>query len=216
MKSPPKTPVQVGLSNQSVVYEAFGENEKLTITELSDRLNENSTPETKVSDRTIRRSIDSLVKSGFLKPYGKQNNAMLYGKLSASFAETDEKLINFGGQLLTVEEFLREIVEPSNSPLQKTKLQIVSKEMEHEIRRRLAWAIATAGEPGMQEPLKKVSNELHKIMGEVAFVHDLLQSFLDSPVWYEQYRDKIAYGLRRLQENDPDLYQLTAEYVRGG
>lgn len=211
-----KTPVQEGLSNQSQVYEAFADNEKLTITEVFERLNQNLSDATpKVSDRTIRRAIAALVKSGFLKPYGKQNNAMLYGKLSAAFTDADQKLINFGGELVSVEEFLREVVEPENNPLQKSKADLLNDEIKHHIRRRLAFVVITAGNVGFQDELKKVSRDLHGILGELQFVTNLLQNFMDSPVWYEQYRDKVGYGVRAMQQSDPDLYQLAMEYVRG-
>lgn len=216
LKTPKQKPVTVALSNQSKVFEAFGENEKLTITEVVARLNENVKPHEQLSDRTIRRSIEALVKSGFLKPYGKANNAMTYGKLSASFVDTNEKLINFNGELVSIEDFLRLMVDPDSKPLQRGKNPILSDEVNHTIRRRLAGVVISAGNAGMHEYLQKVQRELFNVLADLNYTTGVLQAFMDSPVWYEQYRDKMAYGMRRVQENDADLIQLAYEYMNGG
>lgn len=213
---PVTSPIVTGLANRSRVFEAFGEGEKLTINEVVERLNEEATPENKLSARTVRRSIENLVETGFLKLYGKQNNAMVYGKLSASFVDVDEKIIPFGGQLVSIEDFLKMVVDPDSSPLQKSKVRVISNEVEHHIRRRLAFVIMSAGNPGMRDRLHKVQRELDNVLNELNYAAGILQGFINTPVWYEQYRDKIAPGLRKVQETDPDLFQLSAEYVKGG
>lgn len=216
--TPPKlntqSNTQISLLNQSRIYEAFGENEKLTINEVVERVNENREPHEVLSNRTIRRAIEGLVNNGFIKPFGKANKAITYGRIGATYATADDKLIKLGGELMSIEDFMRTIVEPTEKPLQKGKMPVVSEEMEHQIRRRLAFVVLTAGNVGMSDQLQKVSRELHNVLSAVDFVQNILQSFLNSPVWYEQYRDQMAYGVRNLQEKDPDLYQLAYDYVR--
>lgn len=209
---------KVKLSNQSLVFEIFGDDEKLTVVEISERVNEKlktEDPNERLSASTIRRAIDSLVQSNFLRTYGRQNNATLYGKLSAAFSEPDQKLINFGGELLSVEDFLRLTSDPSAKPLQ-LKFPVVSEQREHDIRRRLAFVIMSAGNLGYNDRLKHVEKELSNLQREFEYIANLLQGFLDGPVWYQQYRDRIGQSVRKVQEKDPDLFQLATEYMKGG
>ena len=217
---PPKDTKSVAaLSNRSLVFEAFAENEKLTTPEVAQRVNEMAKAREllPLSERTVRRSIESLVELGSLKVHGRQNNAILYGKLSASFADEKERLVNFGGEFLSVEDFLKLVVAPDMHPLQKSpKLAVTSTEIEHQIRRRLAFVIWSAGNPGLNGQLQNVMRELHNALAEYRHAANLLQAFLDSPVWYEQYRDKIGMAMRKVQEKNPELFDLTDAYVKGG
>lgn len=201
-------PRKQALSNQSLVYRAFGESEKLTIAEVEERL--------EMSDRTVRRAIKALVVSGHLKTYGMQNNARLYGRISAAYADSKDKLVNFGGELVSIEDFVKAMVSPEEKPLQKGKTSFVSIEMEHHIRRRMAYVVITAGNAGLLEQLKKVNRELHGVLDNLKHIENILQNFMDSPIWFQQYRDELAFSLRRLQENEPDLFSLAQDYVKGG
>jgi hypothetical protein len=208
-----QSPTQISLSNQSAVYEKFHDHEKLTITEVTERLNDNAEPSDKLSDRTIRRAIEQLTKNGHLKTYGKRNNATLYGRLSASYTEPDQKLINFGGDLMTVGEFLHRIVDVGETPLQTKKYPVTSKRAEHDIRRRLAFVVWSAGNVGMNAQLQVIMKDLHTFLKEYEHVVNLLKNFLDSPLWYEQYRDKIGLAVREMQEKEPELFELTTQYI---
>lgn len=211
-----QSPIQISLSNQSRVYKVFGENEKLTIAEVVLRVNGEPEPSEKLSERTIRRAIDGLVKSGFLKTYGKQNNATLYGLLSASYTDSQQRLINFNGELLGVGEFLKTITDPQGKPLQKGKTAVIDKKADHVIRKLLTFAIMSAGEPGYNTQLKEVAIQLRNALAQLEFASGVLKNFLDSPVWYEQYRDQIGRSLREVQEKDPDLFQLANDFMKGG
>lgn len=217
---PPKDTKSVAaLSNRSLVFEAFAENEKLTTPEVTQRVNEIAKKRDRLplSERTVRRSIEALVELGSLKVHGRQNNAVLYGKLSASFADEKERLINLSGELLSVEDFLKLVVAPDAHPLQKNpKLAVTSQDIEHHIRRRLAFVIWSAGNPGLNSQLDVVMRELHNVLKEYQHAANLIQTFLNSPVWYEQYRDKIGTAMRKVQEKNPDLFDLTDAYVKGG
>jgi len=208
-----QSPTQISLSNQSVVYEKFEDHEKLTITEITQRVNKDAGPSEKLSDRTIRRAIDALAKNGHLKTYGKRHNAMLYGKISASYTEANQKLISFGGDLLSVGEFLHLIVDADEKPLQTNKYTVTNRKAEHDIRRRLALVVFSAGNVGMNAQLQVTMRDLHHLLKEYEHVANLLKNFLDGPLWYEQYRDQIALALRQMQEEEPELYALTSQYI---
>lgn len=220
MKASSSNQNRVAITNQSRIYELFGDDEKLTVKEVTERLFEKARISDdvtlKLTERTVRRTLDILVENGFIKPFGKDGNAQTYGKISASYETENMKLINLGGNLYTVEDFLRLVVDPENKPLQRGKVAMVSDQIEHAIQRRLAFVVLTAGNPGMNEKLKQTNGELHRFLKELNFTVNVLQTFVDSPVWYEQYRDQIGYQLRSVQKNDPDLFQLAVEYSRGG
>jgi hypothetical protein len=42
----------------------------------------------------------------------------------------------------------------------------------------------------------------------------VMRSFLDSPVWFAQYRDKIAAQIRQLQKDDIELFKLGVDYIK--
>ena len=84
------TPSQIALSNQSLTFEVFGDGEKLTIVEATERVNEKLKAKGSLilSEQTVRRAVKSLVQTGFIKEHGRQNNAILYGKLDASWTSS--------------------------------------------------------------------------------------------------------------------------------
>lgn len=214
---------KVKLSNQSLVFEVFTDDDKLTVVEILERVNEklkresqhNDEEFTRMSDSTVRRALDSLVKTNFLRTYGRSNNAMLYGKISAAYADAEQKLITFSGELITIEDFLTQVISPEERPLQ-LKTPILSKSREHDIRRRLAFVIMSAGELGLNEKLEEVRQELETLHTEMAYVSNVLRGFLDSPVFYQQHRDRIGNNVREVQKKNPDLIQLAFDYIQNG
>lgn len=215
MRSNLKPKEHIKLANQSLVYEAFADNEKLTISELTWRINETRERHERISDQTIRRAIADLVRSGHIKPYGKQNNAQTYGRLSASISADaeKEKVIPFGGDLVSIEDFVRLLCEPDSSPL-SLKVPLLGEEAQHSIRRTMVHVILTSGEVGTDDALKKSNRRLHNVIAELEYVLNTLQTFVNSPIWYPQYRERIAFALRRMQEKDAELFQLAEDYVR--
>lgn len=217
MNSPKLTISQIALRNRSLVLGVFGEGEKLTIREASERVNESLPRDERLSGRTIRRCVDDLIKSAFLQQSGRENSAILYSRLSSIFTDSDEKLVNFGGNLVTVKSFIQAMVGEDEAPLQRSpERRVLSMDIEHQIRRRLAFVLLSAGEPGMNDQLEKTRRALYKFLDEIKFIAAILENFVDSPVWFEQYRDKIAAMMRELQKEDPELFQKTIEYVKGG
>jgi hypothetical protein len=203
----------IKLGNQSRVFEAFGPEEKLTIAELTARVNERLEGHEKLSDQTIRRAVASLTRSGLIKPFGKNNNAQTYGKLSAAMtADEGEKLIPFGGELLNVGDFVKLMASPEVQPF-TLKLPLLDDTIATMLRKVMLHVVITAPSPGYNEELKKHAKRIHNVIAGLEFATQALRSFIDSPVWYEQYRDRIAYALRRLQQEDPELYQLAQDYL---
>lgn len=207
---------KVKLSNQSLVFEVFGDDEKLTISEVMVRINSKAAedPTLRLSDQTVRKAIRSLMSSGLLRQYGKTHNAMTYGKLSANFADPEsQRLVPFAGEMTNVEEFLRLMTDVETRPL-KLKTNLLAEKSQHNIRRLMVFAILSAGEPGNSDRLKQVNEQLHNAIGEFEWLANSLRSFVDSPVWYEQYRDRIALAVRETQKKDPELIQLAIDYMR--
>ena len=208
---------QVKLSNQSLIYEVFGDNEKLLVAEVLDRANEKlkqEVPPSRVSQNTVRRAIEALVEGGFLHPYGRIHNAMVYGKPGAGFNKPDANLIPYAGELKSVKDFIQVMTAADERPLTR-KSNIVGEKTQHAIRRQLVYAIMSASDPGYTTQLKKVNENLHGWVEDLRYLLVFLESFLNSPVWYEQYRDKIGYSIREMQKEDPELFKLAIEYIKG-
>lgn len=204
----------IKLANQSLVFEVFGEDEKLTIAEITGRVNERLEGHEKLSDQTVRRAIKDLCTSGLLKPFGKSHNAQTYGKLSASFsAPEDEKLIPFAGEMVSVQEFMQVMTDPDLRPL-TLKVPLIGDKRQHAIRRMMLYPIIMAHTSGIGDNLKSVSAQLYDVIDELEFTLNSLRNFVNSPIWYEQYRDRMARSLRFVMEKDPELFQLAVNYVR--
>ena len=205
------------LSNQSLVYEAFDEGEKLTIAEATAKVNSQVDLARQMSEQTVRRAIHGLVGLGHLKPFGRAGLAMTYGKLSTEMTagNGEQELIPFAGSMETVETFLQIMTDPNGQPF-KLKVPIMSEEISHAVRRTLVYVVLSSSEVGNTEALKVANRRLNNLVAELEYILGNLTAFVDSPVWYEQYRDQMGYALRRLQEKNPDLFKLAMDYKNGG
>ncbi|MFG2268086.1 hypothetical protein [Streptomyces sp. NPDC048720] len=205
------------IHNESLVFETFGDEEKLTIREVAERINQRAADlgdvTKRVSERTVRRAIDGLVQTGLIKPFAKTNNAQTYGKLSASFTGEDEKLVPHAGQLVSVENFVRTMTDPEIRPF-TLKTSLMAERKQHAIRRMMVWAILSSVDAGYNDGLKSANEQLNNVIAELQFILQELSNFVDSPVWYDQYRERIARAVRKLQENDPGLFELATNYTR--
>lgn len=199
------------LSNQSIVFEVFGDNEKLMVTEIQERVNGKLAPD-KLSGNTVRRAISELEDKGFIQSFGRHHNARLYGKPSAGIGDVKQTLIPYSGELKTVVEFVHLMTDPNSRPLTR-KTAVIGEKMQHRIRRQLLFAIITAGNPGYTSKLMDVNADLHLLADDLRFALSVIQNFLDSPVWYEHYRDQIAQGVQELQKSNPELFELAINYI---
>jgi hypothetical protein len=208
---------ELGEQNRSVVYEVFQDNSKMTVSDVYEavRARQKEKGERPLNERTIRRAIDGLHKYGFLVTVGRRENAILYAKQSSVTTASNKHLVSLGGNLVTVPEFLKTFADLEIDPF-KIKVHTLSHEAAQNIRKRLLFTIISAGEPGFNEQLKMTSKDLHAYLAEVEHIANVLKTFLDSPVWYQQYRDRIAYEVRRTQQEDPELYQLAFDAIKGG
>jgi hypothetical protein len=210
----------VAMSNQSRVYAAFSDHEKLTIPEVAQRVNAivDGQEVKALSEQTVRRSIQSLVKIGSLQKYGTKENAVLYGKVGMTSGSEDE-IISLAGNLLTVADFLRIIVDEEANPFPfVVKVQPenypISQEFQRKLRKRMASVVLTAVSPGFNDSLGAPASFLHKHIEELEHMIKVMRSFLDSPVWFAQYRDKIAAQIRQLQKDDIELFKLGVDYIK--
>ena len=220
-RAKPLSRAQIGIENQSFVFSLFGDGQKLTVSDVYQMAHEAKmkTGERPLNERTIRRALTGLEKAGFIITAGRQtgSSAILYAKQGTSAFEqaAGSNLIPFAGELVSVEKFLRSFADPEIKPF-KLKKDVLSTEIEHNFRQLLLFAIISSGESGLDEQLKQVSKTLHSRLAEIEHIQKVLKTFLDSPVWFEQYRDRIAYEVRRVQEKDPELYQLAIDAIKGG
>jgi hypothetical protein len=170
-----------------------------------------------MSERTVRRSLNVLITRGLVKPYGQDGNARVFGKVSLNFNgnPSEAELLNVGGNLVTVETFLRMFADPESTPLQK-RVPTLSEDVEHKIRRIMLYVVLTSNDAGMGDSLKKQNTNLHRVIEELDYLRDLLVNFVNSPVWFEHYRDSVALALRKTRETNPELVQLAVEYAKGG
>lgn len=200
--------------NQSDLYEVFNDTDKFTVTELTEKLRAKGIV---MSDRTVRRSLDALIRRGSIKSYGRNRSAAIFGKVTLNFTTNPSKaqLINVGGNLVTVEEFLKMFADPEGSPLQK-RTPILATDVEHMIRRILLYVVLTSNDTGMDESLAKQNANLNKVIEELDYLHNLLSNYVNSPVWFAQYRDNVGLALRETRKNNPELVALAVEYAKGG
>lgn len=202
------------LTNQGFVFDAFGEGDKLTISEIANRVNEVLPDHEKIHERTIRRTVESMVKLGFMSKFTKSGNATVYGRISTALTANDlsDEVVPLGDNLVTVEKFLRAIADPNARPLKRSQ-NILAEKSQHVIRRLMVFTILSAGESGHDPNLQQASNSLHAAIAELNYVQKMLKAFVDSPIWYPHYRDKLAAEVREVQRKDPELFQLAQDYM---
>lgn len=202
------------LANQSLAFGAFRDNEKLSVLEITERVNETLGPDEKLSERTIRRAVNELVSKKLLARYARERNAHVFG-VTASFAPSSigSELIPLKDGLASVEDFVRAIADPAGRPL-KRKQNLLAEKTQHAIRRLMLAAVFSAGESGHDSNLKQISATLYEAVDELKYVQKFIEAFLSSPIWYSQYRDGVALEIRELQRNNPELFQLAQEYMK--
>lgn len=212
----PRNKSQIALSNERHIYNILNDSgSKLPVTEIYTRL---ALAGNQLSDKTIRRALTKLKEGAFVQEYGKQNGAVMYGvsDLPGEKFREDRATINFGGTLVPLEDFVRMLSSFENDPFKLDfKSTVLSETQSLALRRRMLAVVITAGVPGYNEKLHGLAESLIKLQGELEYITKVIKSFTDSPVWYEQYRDGLAYQLRRLQEKDPDLYKIALDLVKG-
>lgn len=169
-----------------------------------------------ITERTVRRAIDGLVKSGHVIEAGKNEGAALYAlREQMPLSKTESRMVPFGsGSLLSVEDFLDLMTSIETNPLRKaTKRPLLSDEMSNAIRQRMAFVIMTAGEPGFANAVNTYRNGLITIQQELMHVLTMVKAFVESPVWYDHYRDQLATSVRDMQKDNPELFQLAKDYI---
>lgn len=207
----PVSRATVAMTNDSRVFQAIrGEGRPLTVSEIHAAV-------PNLSDKTIRRCVKSLVRNGLIQEAGKKDNSFLYATLNADpTAGNAGRMIPIGKDtLLSVEDFVRLFASPEMNPLASDlKIPILTDEIQNFIRTRMLLPVVLSGMPGYEGQLKTTHANLLKIQGELQHVVAMLDSFNNSAVWYETYRDRIAFAMRRLQEKDPELFALTMDFIK--
>jgi ribosomal protein L20A (L18A) len=210
----PLTRKVLAQSNEQLVYKVLKEiGSKHTIPEIASQI-------PSITERTVRRCVDDLVKQGYARKYGRRGNATLYGLADKSMYSEAEgfeeiEIIPFGGELLTVQAFLEMMVSLEENPFNDNpEINLLRSPVTNGIRRAMAGTILTTNSTGQEAYLQKAAGLLLSIEQELRYVLKLLDSFNASGVWFDQYRDRIAFQVRRAQQMNPDLIQLAIDFVR--
>jgi hypothetical protein len=203
----------VKLNNDSRVYNVIRNyNVPVTVADVHKEL-------TDVTEKTIRRAIKSLSATGFVIEAGKRDGAFLYQASSSKPNWDDEngKRIPMGNSFVSVNDFIEAMVNPKVNPFSANlKQEVFTEGISQYLRTRMLLVVMTSGEAGFANQVEIVRNSLLKVQGEVERLLAILQKFTESAVWYEQYRDGIAYDIRRVQETNPELYELAWAFVKSG
>lgn len=185
-----------------------------TIPEISRRVPDLST-------RTVRRAVADMARPsmGMVIEAGKRDGATMYTVRGKQFSATvmREQLIPYGDGYTDVHSFLDLMVNPGGNPIklaEGTKQNILTDDAINAIRKRMAFIVVTAGSPGYGASVAKYMSGLEKIKRELEYVTNILASFTSSHVIYDNYRDTIAYELRRIEETDPELIANARAYVQ--
>lgn len=210
---------ELALTNQSLVYQVFGSGEKLTVSETHAKLAEVLTAQNRrpLNERTVRRSIEALFDMGQIAEFGTTpTNAILYGRVDVGVGANEVK-VNLGGNLIDVKTFVQILTDHENRPFSlNPKAQLVSIETENKLRSILLYVVMSSGSTGQGEKLKSTLDVLSGAIKEAEHLLKVLRSFTDSPIWYEHYRDPVSKAVRDLQKDDPELFQLAIDVIKGG
>jgi hypothetical protein len=94
------------------------------------------------------------------------------------------------------------------------KQELLAEGITNWLRTRMLLVVMTAGEAGFASQVEIVRSGMAKVQNELERLTSIVASFNDSAVWYAQYRDGIAYDIRRVQENNPDLFDISWAFVK--
>lgn len=200
----------VRLNNEAKVYKALQTlGRPASVTEIH-------TIVTDVVEKTIRRAITGLKQSGFVIEAGRHSGTYYYALADQQYeSDHNQGIVPVGKQLVTIKNFLKLFTSEVSSPLNsQLKAPVMTDEMARLIRRIMLSAILTSGDPGYTLAMEKQHERLMKIQSELERLLDIVRSFNDSPVWYDQYRDRMALALREVQKEDAELVQLAFDYMR--
>lgn len=205
----------LGVENQSFIFKLFTEGVKLSVADVYEaaRIKKLSLNEPILAERTVRRAINNLERGGFIVAAGKQNNAILYAKQGTSFAsgETGQGIIPIADDLVSVEHFLKVFGDIEIDPF-TIKVAMLSPSANLFVRRMALVAVLSADSAGFDAELKRTAKRMHGVVRELEHITKILTRLLDSPIWYEQYRQRIAYELRHA---DPDVLETARALIKG-
>lgn len=204
---------EVKTANKSRVYRTLSDAKKpMAIDDLSRAIPE-------MNEQTVRRAVKELTRDAFIKPSGKRpGGAQLYTVIAqgAYADDASEKCITYANDLLPVGDFLAIMAAPleTNNPfaVDSPPYAIRSTYIQR-MRKLMAATVMTAGEAGMRTSIDEFEAELEKIHRELKWAASILEGFLTSPIWYDEFRDRVAYNLRRMQQENPELHQLTHDFI---
>lgn len=170
-----------------------------------------------VSEKTVRRAVKSLMATGFVVEAGKRDGSFLYQASSSmpNWNDENSKRIPFNGAYISVNDFMEVMSNPEGNPFEANlKQELLTEGIVNYLRTRMLFVIMTAGEAGFNGQVEIARSGLAKVQSELERLTAIVANFNESAVWYEQYRDGIAYDIRRTQEKNPDLYELAWAFVK--
>lgn len=205
----PRTTVK--LMNESSVYNALRElGQPATVATLSQSM-------PNITEKTVRRALKVLRTNGFVVESGKtENGSYLYQCSDAlpSWGEGNEKRIPLGGKFVSVKDFIEVMASTEINPFgANLKTELFTDAIAEWLRRRMLFVVMSSGEAGFDSHVGSVREQMLKVQGELERLTKVVTAFTASAVWYNQYRDGIAYDARRMQETEPDLFQLAWDFI---
>jgi predicted DNA-binding transcriptional regulator len=205
-----------GMQNEQLVFNVLkSSGVKMNIAEIAKEVSG-------ITERTVRRCIADLIEKGMVRKYGRTTSGVQYAladksmyESEMSFSEEELKLISFAGTMVTVTQFLEMMVSPDQNPLASKEITpVLRRDIANGIRRAMAGVVMTAATAGQESYLANTRVNMQKFEDELSFILRLVREFNTSAVWFDQYRDRMAYQLRLMQKNNPELWQLGLDFVR--
>lgn len=170
-----------------------------------------------IVERSIRRCIDRLVMEGFLIVAGKDGKTKLYTARNAMFVpeEQSDSLVPFNGTMMSVGDFIELMVDPEFDPFKPdVKLEVYDPDFIVWLRKRFLYPVITAGDSGYNEQLMRQRENLMKIRTEIERMLKNLDGFINSGMWYDHYRDRIAFQRRQVEKENADLIALAQGWLQ--
>lgn len=171
-----------------------------------------------LSEQTIRRSINRLMKTNAIQLAGNDGPRKFYAPLGTdmrAMGNPNPKVIPYAGELMSVVDFLKLMLDSETDPFKPdVNLDIFEAEFLHWLRRRFITPVITAGDLGYTEQIARTRANVTKIAVELERIASVIDAWSKAPIWFEQYRDQIAFQNREAMKENAELYQLAWDYVK--
>lgn len=206
-----------GMSTDSIVFRILDElSHPMSIKEI------NAHPAAyDLTEQTIRRSINRMMSQKIVQLAGNSGPTKLYARIGTDMRAlntSNPKVIPFAGTMVSVKEFLTLMTDQELDPFKSSLAkEVLDADMVAWIRKRFLFTVITAGDSGFDEQLQNTLANLTKVHQEMDRITSTIRAWIDSSIWYAQYRDLIAAQIREMMkegEESAELYKLAYAYIQ--